>query len=191
MSSTKRRGAFDPNALGGDIDSLLPQSPPRPTPIRPVQASPAPDEPARASVSAPQSASAVRSARSAPPEAVVAPEVYQTLRKLTMRERQEKPDRARSYGQVVLDAVEAHADDLASHWRETAAVPAASRLFRRVDPSQPRRRRHASSPARIPLAGIIPEDIRQLDTLATEWGAGSRSALVEEALRRYLKISHK
>ncbi|MCW4354132.1 ribbon-helix-helix domain-containing protein [Hoyosella sp. YIM 151337] len=190
MSSTKRRGAFDPNALGGDIDSLLPQSPPRPTPIRPVQPGPAPDDPAPTGVSAPP-VPAVRSARSAPPEAVVAPEVYQTLRKLTMRERQEKPDRARSYGQVVLDAVEAHAEDLASHWRETTAAPAASRLFRRVDPSQPRRRRHASSPARIPLAGIIPEDLRQLDTLAAEWGAGSRSALVEEALRRYLKISHK
>ncbi|WP_237707995.1 ribbon-helix-helix domain-containing protein [Hoyosella subflava] len=133
----------------------------------------------------------VRSARSAPPEAVVAPEVYQTLRKLTMRERQEKPDRARSYGQVVLDAVEAHVDDLASHWRETTAGPAVSRLFQRVDPSQPRRRRHATSPARIPLAGIIPEDIRQLDALASEWGAGSRSALVEEALRRYLKVGQK
>lgn len=194
--TSKRRGAFNPSALEGEIDSLLPQSaPPAPTPIRAsvgAAAQPtAPHAPAKTRALGENLASRAVAGRVAPPEVALAPEVYQALRKLTMRERQERPDQARSYGQVVLDAVETNADKLAERWTPVTSQSTERRLFQRVDPSQPRRRRHANAPARVPLAGIIASDAEQLDQLSVTWGAGSRSALVEEALRLYLGISRK
>jgi hypothetical protein len=117
----------------------------------------------------------------------LAPDVYQALRELTLRERAATPTTARSYGRVALDAVEAHATELAKHWAAPPARATGSLFSRGTDVA--RRRRHAQAPARVPLAGVVARDVDQLDKLATDWGAGSRSALVEAALRLYLDVT--
>ena len=47
----------------------------------------------------------------------------------------------------------------------------------------PRRRRHAVTPRNVVLSGVNAANARRLDELVTAWGAGTRSALVEQALR--------
>lgn len=83
-------------------------------------------------------------------------------------------------GSVALRAIEAHADALQTHWRIPQA-PTTGTLFaistqvhRRVEPGVQTQLR------------ISPQDAATLDNLASEWGAPSRSALVNEALRRYV-----
>ncbi|OZF26215.1 hypothetical protein [Rhodococcus sp. 14-2483-1-2] len=125
--------------------------------------------------------------RVAPPEVALPEEIYSALRSLTLSERGANPATARSYGQVVLDAVEHHADDLKAYWSRSAPVPNTG-LFRRAEVGRPTRRRHSAPRARVPLAGVIDTDAAVLDQLATDWGAGSRSALVEQALRLYLEV---
>jgi len=202
----RRRGVFDPTALG-DIDELLPPLPsatpgdgsapqdknslPQSTAVvhtfPPDLASRTQGTPAvpagTGSVATPKDTPTGES-KVSPPEVAIAPDVYRALRAATLRERASTPTTARSYGRVALDAIEAHADQLAGYWR-TQQVPATG-LFSRRDATTSRRRRYVQAPARVPLAGIIASDIRLLDQLATDWGAGSRSALVEVALRMYL-----
>jgi len=205
--TTRRRRAFDPEALG-DIDELLPPLPatmPRVSPLastaKPptehsaVAVTPTPPEVAFQ----PSAASEVRAessptpsddvpatpgSRVSPPEVALAPDVYRALRMLTLRERTTSPTTARSYGRVALDAIDTHAETLATYWK--TPPPPSVGLFRRQSSDTPRRRRHEQAPARVPLAGIIASDVGQLDQLVTDWGAGSRSALVESALRMYL-----
>ncbi|WP_081608673.1 hypothetical protein [Rhodococcus ruber] len=124
--------------------------------------------------------------RTAPPEVSLSPAVYEALRALTLRERASNPTTARSYGQVVLDAIELHAVELEAHWR--AAAGSSGGLFQRKQAAGARRRRHSEPQARVPLAGVISSDAKVLDQLAEQWGAGSRSALVEQALRLYLSL---
>lgn len=47
----------------------------------------------------------------------MAPDVYRALRALTLRERTASPTTARSYGRVVLDAIDMHVDVLAEYWK--------------------------------------------------------------------------
>lgn len=126
--------------------------------------------------------------RIAPPEVALPEEIYGALRSLTLNERSTDPTTARSYGQVVLDAVEQHADELKAHWANDV-VTSGSGLFRRAEAGRPTRRRHNAPRARVPLAGVINTDAAVLDQLVSDWGAGSRSALVEQALRLYLRVS--
>lgn len=126
--------------------------------------------------------------RIAPPEVALPEEIYGALRSLTLNERSADPTTARSYGQVVLDAVEQHADELKAHWANDV-VTSGSGLFRRAEAGRPTRRRHNAPRARVPLAGVINTDAAVLDQLVSDWGAGSRSALVEQALRLYLRVS--
>lgn len=127
------------------------------------------------------------SSRIAPPEVALPQDVYISLRSLTLDERSSDPTTARSYGQVVLDAVERHATELKAHWVDRASSSTTG-LFRRSEPGRPTRRRHSEPRARVPLAGVINADAVVLDQLASDWGAGSRSALVEQALRLYLQV---
>ncbi|MFE3001815.1 hypothetical protein ACFXG4_43410 [Nocardia sp. NPDC059246] len=118
-------------------------------------------------------------------EAHVTARVAEALRQLTHSEKQQR-GKGRSYGEVVLDAIEEYETELRTHFQEQANAQPTGRLFRRVDQTRPRRRRHTEPPVKIPLAGIIAPDIELLDNLVIEWQAGSRSALVDEALKRYL-----
>ncbi|GAB2559425.1 ribbon-helix-helix domain-containing protein [Nocardia heshunensis] len=200
-----RKGAFKADDLD-DIDDLLPPPPPVAVPVAPV---PAPEPVHLDPVAAPTAAKSVRKAPAkvaaetatpkrprqttvrAPrttqstPEAHVAAVVAEALRQLTHREKQQR-GRGRSYGEVVLDAIEQFETELRDHFATAAAAQPKGRLFQRVDHSRPRRRRHAEPPVKIPLAGIIATDVESLDTLAEEWHAGSRSALVDQALKFYL-----
>jgi len=205
MTTPRRRAAFDPSALD-DIDDLLPPLPapsptPTPTPVPNVAAGlphadirQTPQKTTRPRESRPGirplGTPPATPTRVAPPEVALAPEVYTALRALTLQERATNPVAARTYGRVALDAIEAHADDLAQLWN-TSCPPSDSGGALFSSPRQARssaRRRHAQAPARVPLAGVLGSDVEQLDALAREWGAGSRSALVEAALRRYLTL---
>jgi hypothetical protein len=208
-AAARRRPAFDPTALG-NIDELLPALPAAPPtaapPVvtrTPTREPPAPTTTQTREIPSHTAATPVRSARKERPaatgdapaepaarinaaEVALAPDVYRALRALTLRERATTPTTARSYGQVALDAIDTHADQLATYWH--TPPPPTPGLFRRRTADTPRRRRHAQAPARVPLAGVITSDIHQLDELVATWGAGSRSALVEAALRMYLTI---
>lgn len=206
-----RRGAFKDDDLG-DLDDLLPPSPPPSVRVAPVAAAaPAPqddapplDTPTTGPAAKPAKKVAAKSAattepaakrpRQAPararatpstPEAHVAAVAAEALRQLTHSEKQQR-GRGRSYGEVVLDAIEQFETELRDHFAQESSAKPKGRLFQRVDHSRPRRRRHAEPPVKIPLAGIISTDVESLDLLADEWHAGSRSALVDQALKFYL-----
>jgi len=113
-------------------------------------------------------------------------DVHAALRALTLRERTASPTTTRTYGRVALDAIETHAGAL-HHW--DTSPPTDTGLFSSANTAiTSRRRRHAQAPACVPLTGILASDATQLDHLAAAWGAGSRSALVEAALRLYLRL---
>jgi len=125
--------------------------------------------------------------RTPPPEVSLAPDVHAALRALTLRERAASPTTTRTYGRVALDAIETHAGALQHHWG--TSPPTDTGLFSSANTAiTSRRRRHTQAPARVPPAGILTSDATQLDHLAAAWGAGSRSALVEAALRLYLRL---
>ena len=182
----------------GDIDDLLPDSIPNPNH---TTSQPVPEEPARTPPASPHVVDAPPEATSSPPNtkarrapltepapsvpsAQVDPALHEKLVKLTAKERARNTITARTFAQVVLDAVEKHQAQLAEFWVKPIQTQG-SGLFRRqkVTTSPKRRRKHEKPPARIPLGGIDPVDLATLDQLALEWNAGSRSALVEQALR--------
>lgn len=196
----KQKGVFTDEL--GDIDDLLPASIPNPsadTPgLTPPTAPQAPSAPTPAGASqAPWSPPSARPSRVAAgetvasvPSAQVDPAIHDRLVKLTARERARNTTTARTFAQVVLDAVEKHQAELADFWSNPAEAPQGAGLFRRqkVATSPKRRRKHEKPPARIPLGGIDPVDLETLDQLAVQWNAGSRSALVEQALRLEFKM---
>ncbi|UQX13530.1 hypothetical protein [Candidatus Mycobacterium methanotrophicum] len=173
-----------------DIDEIMPPPIPRPD-----------DEPAeQESIASTDVGEAQRSAAvtsPAPPRrrrvavsvptAEVAPNIYRHLRRLTTKEKSRDPITARTYAQVVLDAIEAHQDALSTYWTTQDAAGGGGGLFSRRPAAPARRRRHAEPPARVPLTGLNPTDAKVLDDLVGRWSAPSRSALVEQALRLYLE----
>ncbi|GAB2452274.1 hypothetical protein [Nocardia tengchongensis] len=204
-----RKGAFRDNDLD-DIDDLLPPVPPAetvvaPPPVPSIELSDPPHGSPHRPNPAPKPRKAAPRATAGPPEATKRPRATQTraktgqgtaeahvasvvaeaLRKRTHGEK-ERRGKGRSYGEVVLDAIETFEQDIQQHFAAQANPKPTGRLFKRVDHSRPRRRRHEEPPVKIPLAGIIPADIEMLDSLAVEWQAGSRSALVDYALKLYL-----
>jgi hypothetical protein len=178
----KGRGVFS-DEVAGDIDDLLPSQLPPPPPVEDDG-----DQPALPPAVRAPAVPRRRTAAASVPTVQVDSTVHKKLRSLTTKERARNPVTARSYTQVVLDAIEAHQDQLADMWARSDEQPATHGLFsrQRVTTSPHRRRRHAEPPARIPLAGLNPDDSAAIDQLVVDWNAGSRSALVEEALRLYL-----
>lgn len=183
-----------------DIDEIMPPPIPKPDEQESADAGPPPSDPAEelavsvAEPRSPQSGAVTAAARprrrraaSSVPTAEVAPQIHRLLRRLTTRERSRDPITARTYAQVVLDAIEAHQSELATCWQaEAAAAQAGGGLFSRRPAAPARRRRHAEPPARVPLTGLNAADAEVLDQLVARWNAPSRSALVEQALRLYL-----
>ncbi|MFR9753740.1 hypothetical protein ACL02S_22260 [Nocardia sp. 004] len=134
--------------------------------------------------SKPSAAKAKTKAASTPstPEAHVDPVVAKAIRRVTHAEKGRRGE-GRSFGEVVMDAIEEHVDEITNHFKTRAETKRKGGLFKRVDTSRPRRRRHSEAQVKIPLSGIINEDVELIDKLAVEWGAGSRSALVDQALK--------
>ena len=87
-------------------------------------------------------------------------------------------------GMVTLRAIEAHADDLAVHWLHHEPPPSAGRLFGNTRTVHRRTEPGVQTQVRLAVADAI-----TLDQLVSDWAAPSRSALVNEALRRYVRTS--
>lgn len=109
----------------------------------------------------------------------------QGLRDLIIREKARNLITARTQGQVVLDAVEAHQDELREYWKKPAKPAGSGGLFKR-QPVVRKRRRHAEPTGQITLTGITEEDGQLLDGFWPDWGAPSRGAFVDQALTLYL-----
>lgn len=209
----KSKPVFDPTALDDDLDDLWPGKPtpprphtvattPRPAPTPPAVSAPAAPSPA---AEAPQSSAAkplpatpasrlrsVAAAASAgqvqtryrPPEVLLSAEVYDALYQLQIAEKKSRRGLARPMGAIVLDAIERYADRLATTWDAMEDTVGEGGLFARPSSSAvPRRRRHAVAPRTVVLSGVNAANGRRLDELVPAWGAGTRSALVEQALR--------
>jgi len=87
-----------------------------------------------------------------------------------------------THGAVALRAIEANADELATHWKHhRPTIIPAGRLFGTTATAHRRAEPGVQTQLRISSA-----DAATLDNLVTDWAAPSRSALVNEALRRYI-----
>lgn len=111
-------------------------------------------------------------------------EVYDELYRVQNAERKVRRGLARSMGIIVLDAIEANASRLSTTWQGQQFSVGEGQLFERPSSSAvPRRRRHASPPRTVVLSGVTMANAERLDQLIQTWNAGTRSALVEQALR--------
>lgn len=192
----KRTAVFNENALKDLIEDDWPV--PSSAPRRPAAQTPAPEPGAGVVPDAvpPPAASGQRrparkpkGSRFRPPDAILSGDVYRELTRVSATERR-RHGKARPFGVIVLDAIERHADRLEHAWCvEPQSEPEAGALFiRQVSPAVPERRSHLQPPRTISLAGIDAANAQLLDEYATKWGAGSRSALVEQALRYEFKV---
>jgi len=129
-----------------------------------------------------------------PPEAAIPYDVYQRLRAVSAEEKRQHRELARPFGAIVMDALEKQAATLTTLWATTepASAPAEGSLFIRtaaISGTTPPRRR-ARSMKTITLSGVSGANAQLLDRYAHEWNAGSRAALVEEALRLEFGMPH-
>jgi hypothetical protein len=123
-------------------------------------------------------------ARTRPPEVLLSSEVYDELYRTQMAEKKTRRGLARTMGVIVLDAIEAHAPRLATTWSNQQFAVGEGQLFeRRSSNAVPPRRRHVIAPRTVVLSGVTAANGQRLDDLVQAWGAGTRSALVEQALR--------
>jgi hypothetical protein len=110
--------------------------------------------------------------------------VYDELYRVQIAEKKSRKSLARTMGQIVMDAIEAHADRLVTTWTVQEYAVGEGQLFERpASTAVPRRRRHAKPPRTVVLSGVTAANGQRLDNLVAEWNAGTRSALVEQALR--------
>jgi hypothetical protein len=184
--------------------SAPPSAPPRPTAVAaptPVATAPSTPPASRATTSGPAdpphaatSASTEPRLRGVPqtptlkrirpPEVLLSSEVYDELYRVQIAEKKVRRGLARTMGTIVLDAIEAHAPELATTWSSQHFAVGEGQLFERPSSKAvPRRRRHASAPRTVVLSGVTAANGQRLDNLVQAWGAGTRSALVEQALR--------
>jgi hypothetical protein len=83
---------------------------------------------------------------------------------------------------IVLRAIEADAAELAVTWK-SSPTPKSGGLFQMVDHRTRNRRTEPFAQIQLRLTAT---DAEVLEGLISDWGAPSRSALVNEALRRYV-----
>lgn len=159
-----------------------------------AEKAPAPKPTTRAplrSVGAPKAAANVNGQkRFRPPEALLSGEVYDALYQHQLGEKTAHRGHARPMGVIVLDAIEKHASRLQVAWTECATRVGEGALFERpVSSVVPPRRRHVVPARNIVLSGVTPANAERLDALVEQWGSGTRSALVEQALRYEFKLA--
>lgn len=202
-----KKSVFDESALDDDLDEFLPrvgvgnrtgQPDSAATPVAPASSpaeTPAPELKAEASprgggvgAAGSRALKGGDSDGEGNPTAEISAENLAKLRNLNLAEKKKNPAKARTYGQIVLDAIDAVHEELARHWKPAAnPEKAPGSLFTR-QPVVRKRRRHIAPPAKIALTGLNPADAKTIDDqLVKEWGAPSRSALVDEALTLYFK----
>jgi hypothetical protein len=158
-------------------------APPRPAPPRAVASEQATrSRPITETADPAPSRDAAKRAR--PPEVLLSAEVYDELYRVQIAEKKSRKSLARTMGQIVMDAIEAHADRLVTTWTVQEYAVGEGQLFERpASTAVPRRRRHAKPPRTVVLSGVTAANGQRLDNLVAEWNAGTRSALVEQALR--------
>ena len=86
-----------------------------------------------------------------------------------------------------MRAIEAHAGDLSGQWTRPSSTGTPGWLF--PDAPEPRHRDQATTQTQLrisPAAADVLDELDELDELVGRWQAPSRSALINEALRRYL-----
>lgn len=202
-----KKSVFDESALDDDLDEFLPRvgvgnREGQPDPAATPAASPAAPAETRArevqvetnpqgggvGAAGSRTTKAVDSDVEGNPTAEISADNLAKLRSLNLAEKKKNPAKARTYGQIVLDAIDAVHEELARHWKPAQnAERAPGSLFTR-QPVVRKRRRHIAPPAKIALTGLNPADAKTIDEqLVKEWGAPSRSALVDEALTLYFK----
>lgn len=121
-----------------------------------------------------------------PPGVSLSAAVYQRLQQVCFDEQRDRQGAARPIGTIVMDAVDRHRARLAHAWEPVVerTEPGTESLFVRSHATAvPKRRRHSSPPRIVPLSGIDAVNARLLDDYARRWGAVTRAALVEQALR--------
>ena len=122
--------------------------------------------------------------RTRPPEVLLSAEVYDELYRHQNAEKKARKALARTMGAIAMDAIEAHAERLATTWTTQEYAVGEGQLFERpASNAVPRRRRHVTAPRTVVLSGVTAANARRLDNLVQVWNAGTRSALVEQALR--------
>lgn len=164
-------------------DTATPAPTPQPSPPSPPPTSTATAARTRhlATVAA---APAADKKRIRPPEVLLSSEVYDELYRVQIAEKRTRRGLARTMGAIVLDAIEAHAAELTTTWTNQQCTVGEGQLFERPSSNAvPRRRRHATAPRTVVLSGVTPANSNTLDNLVQAWNAGTRSALVEQALR--------
>lgn len=201
-----KKSVFDESALDEDLDEFLPrvglgnraeQPDPATTPDAPAAPAETRGREIQAETSPPGGGVGAAGSRTAKPgdsdgegnpTAEISADNLAKLRSLNLAEKKKNPAKARTYGQIVLDAIDAVHEELARQWKPTEnAEKAPGSLFIR-QPVVRKRRRHIAPPAKIALTGLNPADAKTIDDqLVKEWGAPSRSALVDEALTLYFK----
>jgi len=102
--------------------------------------------------------------------------VHQELRRFAVRTEL-------SFATIALRAIEANAVELAQLWRTPPAEPVRTGLFGSVQERPGNRRAEPAAQVQLRLQA---SDAAVLDGLVADWAAPSRSALVNEALKRYL-----
>lgn len=147
-----------------------------------VSATSAADRPDRKSAKAAGPVKQAEESPKKPPAAWISSDVYLRLVEYSDTEKRMKRTAARPFGVIAMDAIENHAEALASAWKGSGSgSPPPGRLF--VRELNSRYRRHDLPPRSITLQGVGPENAKLLKRLKRQWGAGSVSDLVEKALR--------
>jgi hypothetical protein len=171
-------------ATSSDRPSALNEPAPKATPVAESAESAAVGEQPRRHLNTAAPTSKAVAKRTRPPEVLLSAEVYEELYRVQMAEKKVRRGLARPMGTIVLDAIEAHASALATTWSDERPSVGEGQLFERMSSNAvPRRRRHATAPRTVVLSGVTAGNGQRLDDLVLTWGAGTRSALVEQALR--------
>lgn len=98
---------------------------------------------------------------------------------LTERLRDTAREQAKTHAEVIFDAIEAQLDKLGALLHDAERVPSGGGVFTRAEPRQ--------AGPKVQVSGQIRSDnLSVIDRLVEQYGAGSRSQLIEVALRAHL-----
>src|SRR5271163_3799270 len=133
-----KKSVFDESALDDDLDEFLPkvgmgnragQSEPTPPPVAaPETPAPAPavqtSQPGGGggATGGSRNTKAGDSDVEGNPTAEISADNLVKLRSLNLAEKKKNPANARTYGQIVLDAIDAGHEELARHWKQSESV---------------------------------------------------------------------
>ena len=98
---------------------------------------------------------------------------------LSERLRDTAREQAKTHAEVIFDAIEAQLDELGALLHDAEPVPSGGGVFTRGEPRQ--------AGPKVQVSGQIRSDnLSVIDRLVEQHGAGSRSQLIEVALRAHL-----